>query len=268
MKKNTVFLINKGKKFISIAPGVIGVIAGIFLLIKGSPVDWLGVFAFIFFMSFVFFGFFIYINIVVSREINKAVKILDDKCDPEEFLDIINEFEPVIDNKKMKAMLLVNKTAGLLSLGKHGEGIKLLESIDTSKLNAPFEIVYYNNFAGVCIKIKEFEKAKINLDKVESLLIQNKIDGKIKKKLENIYKINKVFWNMCNKKFDGCMETLNEILAEADFMRAEIEIKFALGFYYMNNGDMAKAKECFAFVIANGNKLYVVEEAREYLAAL
>ena len=51
-------------------------------------------------------------------------------------------------------------------------------------------------------------------------------------------------------------------------MKMKVEVKFEMEYYYMNNGNIAKAKECFAFVIANGNKLYVVGEAREYLAAL
>lgn len=210
----------------------------------------------------------------LNQETRKAIHKLDIKCDPEEFLAIINQMVTYIKRpKSLKRWILINKTAGLYEMGNYDEAINLLEQIKVNELACIYQALYYNNFISCCINKFLFQKKENSLielaeDKLKELL---KIidEGRINKKyldiLNNAYKYNQTSLDVCKGEYKICIEQLEEYYSKIENIRGKIDCKFKIGYcYYMDNNKL-QSKEYFEYIVNNGNKLYVAQEAKKYM---
>ncbi len=84
--------------------------------------------------------------LITLIRINKRLNLLEEKCDPQAFLDATEkQRKGTGKNSKMNAILDINKSAALISMGEFREAKETLLSIDKSKLSNNNLLVYTIN---------------------------------------------------------------------------------------------------------------------------
>ena len=163
----------------------------------------------------------------------------------------------------------LNLSAGYSSAGKIETAYEKLKEVDLSKklYRERDKILYYYNEALILNVLGKKEEAIEIYNKELSEEIE-KI-GKRKKDSE-IYNLVKVLEGMLFHQNDNeeMIEILNEALKKTKTKRQNLELKHLLAVYKEKAGKIEEAIELYKEVVKNGNKLYIVQEAREKLKKL
>ena len=200
----------------------------------------------------------------------KYMNILDEKLDPEKFIKITqNEYEKN-KNKRYRNYMKLNLCAGYSSAGKIEKACQNLKEINFSKKSLFREqdkILYYYNEALLLQELARKEEA-IVIYKEKILQLKEKF--KTNKELEGINPLIEflngiLFYENDNTKM---IEILSESLKKLSNKRQILVIKNLLANYKVKAGETEEARKLYEEVIENGNKLYIVEEAKEKLKNL
>ena len=197
------------------------------------------------------------------------MNILDNELDPEKFIELTENEYDRNKNKKYRNYMKLNLAAGYSSAGKIETAYEKLKEVDLSKklYRERDKILYYYNEALFLITFGKKEEATEIYNKHISEEIE-KI-GKRKKDSE-IYNLVKVLEGMLFHENDNekMIEILNEALKKSKTKRQNLGFKYLLATYKEKTGEIQEAMELYKEVIENGNKLYIVQEAREKLKKL
>ena len=164
----------------------------------------------------------------------------------------------------------LNLCAGYSSLGKVEKAYQNLKNIDLSKKSLFREqdkILYYYNEA---LLLQELDRKEEAIVIYKEKILQLKEKFKTNKELEGINPLIEflngiLFYENDNIKM---IEILSESLKKLSNKRQILVIKNLLANYKVKVGEVEEAKELYEEVIENGNKLYVVEQAKEKLKKL
>ena len=163
----------------------------------------------------------------------------------------------------------LNLSAGYSSAGKIETAYEKLKEVNLSKklYRKQDKILYYYNEALFLITFGKKEEATEIYNKELSEEIE-KI-GKRKKDSE-IYNLVKALEGVLFHENDNekMIEILNEALKKTKTKRQNLGFKYLLATYKEKTGEIQEAMELYKEVIENGNKLYIVQEAREKLKKL
>lgn len=212
-----------------------------------------------------------YLNSFTSKETDKAILYLDRDCNPQAFLDFIEDQLSYSKSKIYIQQLMINKSVCLLCLGKIDESFKILKDINIDRYASTIpeiKILYYNNLCAVYISKKDYVIANVWLDKATQMFSSQKINKKLKKSLNTSIEYNRNNLNLYNGKLDYIEEYFIEARKNADKRRMVIGANFTLGELYALQGRFEEAKASFQYVIDNGNLLYIVVEAKEHVEKL
>ena len=200
----------------------------------------------------------------------KYINILDKELDPEKFIEITQNEYDRNKNKRYKNYMKLNLCAGYSSLGKVEEAYQNLKEINFSKKSLFREqdkILYYYNEA---LLLQELDRKEEAIVIYKEKILQLKEKFKTNKELEGINPLIEflngiLFYENDNIKM---IEILSESLKKLSNKRQILVIKNLLANYKVKVGEVEEAKELYEEVIENGNKLYVVEKAKEKLKKL
>ncbi|MHB1454560.1 MAG: tetratricopeptide repeat protein [Saccharofermentanales bacterium] len=209
-----------------------------------------------------------FVNSCTLKENNNAILYLDRDCNPQAFLDVIEDQLSYSKSKPYIQQLMISKSVCLRNLGRQDESFKILQDINIDRYASTIpatKILYYNNLCAGFIVQKDYVIAKVWLDKAFQMLRSQKINPKYKKMLNTALEINRNNIDLYNGKLDGIEEFFIEIRNRADSKRLVISAYFTLGELYVLQGRVDEAKSSFQYVIDNGNLLYSVVEAKEYI---
>lgn len=197
----------------------------------------------------------------------KRVRLLNEQCDPEAFLEATVRLQ---DKKRKKSrvyhILFIDQAAAYITMGKMEEARDVLEGMD-SKCIKPYSssmMAYYINLA-----IAYYESGDVETG--ESIF-ENKITTASSCNNKGLIKCIEILIAkryMIQGKYDACMEKLEQVkdLGQTS-LRLRLEIAFFEGECAYATGDMKLAKKRFERVIKHGNKLYIVTKAKDYMAKL
>ena len=195
------------------------------------------------------------------------MNVLDKELDPEKFIELTENEYNKNKNKKYRNYMKLHLSAGYSSAGKIEMAYKKLKEVDLSKklYRERDKILYYSNEVLFLITLGKKEAATEIYNKYLSEEI-----GKIKnnKKLSKIYcGFIKVLEGMLFHENDNekMIEILNEALKKSKTKRQNLGFKYLLATYKEKIGEIQEAMELYKEVIENGNKLYIVQEAKEKL---
>ena len=198
------------------------------------------------------------------------MNVLDNELDPEKFIELTENEYNKNRNKKYRNYMKLNLAAGYSSAGKIETAYEKLKEVDLSKklYRKQDKILYYYNEALFLITFGKKEEATEIYNKELSEEIE-----KIKnnKKLGEIYcSLIKVLEGMLFHENDNekMIEILNEALKKIKIKRQNLGFKYLLATYKEKVGKTREAIELYKEVAENGNKLYIVQEAREKLKKL
>lgn len=194
------------------------------------------------------------------------MNVLDKELDPEKFIELTENEYNKNKNKKYRNYMKLNLSAGYSSAGKIETAYEKLKEVDLSKklYRERNKILYYYNEALILNVLGKKEEATEIYNKELSEEIE-KI-GKRKKDSE-IYNLIKALEGMLFHENDNekMIEILNEALKKTKTKRQNLGLKHLLAAYKEKAGKIEEAIELYKEVAENGNKLYIVQEAKEKL---
>ena len=197
------------------------------------------------------------------------MNVLDRELDPEKFIELTENEYNRNKNKKYRNYMKLNLAAGYSSAGKIETAYEKLKEVDLSKklYRERNKILYYYNEALILNVLGKKEEATEIYNKELSEEIEN--IGKRKKDSE-IYNLVKALEGMLFHGNDNekMIEILNEALKKLKIKRQKLGFKYLLATYKEKAGKIEEAIELYKEVAENGNKLYIVQEAREKLKKL
>ena len=197
------------------------------------------------------------------------MNVLDKELNPEKFIELTENEYNKNKNKKYRNYMKLNLSAGYSSAGKIETAYEKLKEVDLSKklYRERNKILYYYNEALILNVLGKKEEATEIYNKELSEEIE-KI-GKRKKDSE-IYNLVKALEGMLFHENDNekMIEILNEALKKIKTKRQNLGLKHLLAAYKEKAGKIEEAIELYKEVAENGNKLYIVQEAREKLKKL
>lgn len=233
------------------------VIVTLALYFSGVPAPYLFVFIFVF-----LFG--IYTALTIRRH-RKRHGLLNETCDPEAFvLKTLDQMEIMEKRKKSTTILTIDHCAGLASQGRYEECLSVLDSVDTDLLSSKnnSELVWYLNKYYCLSNLGRLSEAEqIYQEKFVVL-------PALGKNLQFAMKMVVARRHFYIKDYEEAKPLLTALLDEQMPTRHRLGIVFDLGVIAMNEGERGKAISHFNEVIESGNKLYIVQEAKDYIKKL
>ncbi|MCL2140575.1 MAG: hypothetical protein FWH42_02690 [Dehalococcoidia bacterium] len=198
---------------------------------------------------------------------NKAVKQNNEQCDPNKFLETIEQQLQRVNFKSYRQLLLINKAVALRDLGRFDEVLTILTDIHIDQYNTTLpltKIVYYNNLVDILIIKGDFFQANIWHSKMMQMINDMTIKGKQKLQLLEFSILNQAELLLADNKFEE-VENLMKGLSEKIQNRHRISKCMLYAKLYVKQNKPDEAKPFLQFVIDYGNKLYDVTQAREML---
>ena len=191
----------------------------------------------------------------MNEKYEHDMNFLYEELNPDKFIECIK-----YEYKKYKILLNINLSLGYYFKGDIEQSYKFLKNIDLSEksvLDENSKLSINIRKAALLNKIGRKEEA-INI--YNNLIKKDDFDIEIKNSLENL-KMD-LYYENDNEKMINHIQTL---LQKETIKCFVIDLKFQLAKYKEKAGEMEEAKELYEEVIENGNKLYVVEKAKEKL---
>lgn len=201
----------------------------------------------------------------ITKKISRSLEdILSDRCDPEEYMRI---YRYIIHRLRKKGksqhfLYFLSYSSGLLAAGKYSDALEVLSQIKgfgRSKNSLYGAALYYNYLCGAYIGLGKIDKARDAYKGLEKSCSAGVNLG------SNVFISKSYIIKMAQKSFTGAEKFFVKMFEEARSSFERATAKFYLGEVFRNNGDTIRAKEAFEYVISNGNKLHIVEEAKEYI---
>lgn len=199
-------------------------------------------------------------------------RILFDDCDPAPYIGV---YEHIIagfkdmNQPRMLPDLQTSLSSGLAAAGRYSEAYEILKQFSISGSGRAKDIsrvVYHNNLISVCLKLGLTDEAEENLD----LLI--KAVAALRPRDYNKYKrfhLSAQYGvNIARGVYDYSEKAFAELFEASKSNCERAAAKFTLARIHLHYGDTPRAKEALEYVITHGNKLYIVDEAKELISKL
>ncbi|MEE1219816.1 MAG: hypothetical protein U0L20_07830, partial [Ruminococcus sp.] len=211
---------------------------------------------------------FIILHFLAVKKHNRLLKMLIVDCNPVGFL---NAYYPLLSRSRSKVsdLLLLNLSKGYIFAGDFVSAENALKSINLQRNKAyPFLCGYYSDMISICVNTGRLKEAQAHLNAYKQF-----VDGMmIKPERKNIalftYNFYTCLINIENGYYEGAEEFILSSLTDDLPLPTKLSYKKALGKLYMNTGRTDEAIQMFDFVVSNGNTMYLVKEAQEYLSKL
>ena len=191
----------------------------------------------------------------MNEKYEHGMNFLYEELNPDKFIEFIKR-----DYKKYDELLNINLSLGYYFKEDIEQSYKFLENIDLSEksvLDENSKLSINIRKAALLNKIGRKEEA-INI--YNNLIKKDNFDVEIKNSLENL-KMD-LYYENDNEKMINHIQTLLQKETRKCFV---IDLKFQLAKYKEKAGEVEEARKLYEEVIENGNKLHVVEKAKEKL---
>ena len=212
----------------------------------------------IFLISFIF-------NVLASKKHNKIVQLLNTECDPVKYLNAYYPLTQKNVGKKIKNFVLLNLSAGYISVGDFTQAKNVLASIDLKKANPMNNIMFHLHLTSLNINEGNIAQAGKALDYVSNLISTTKIPQTqidLLNKTRNLYTAR---IRIENGYFDEVEQTLLGIIATSESMNETVSARYALAKLYIKQNRTDEAIKEMRFVAENGNTLAIAQKARAFL---
>ncbi|MCL2695710.1 MAG: hypothetical protein FWE69_05235 [Clostridiales bacterium] len=209
-----------------------------------------------------------------GMEMNEAVKKLNDECDPDPMQKIIEE--QIVDKRvrpggTYMTLLQVNKACTLAVTGQREENLRLLREINIDAKAGILPVVkytYYNNLASAYMDVDDFRPVEYLLEKSEQLFSCLSAKTKAQKGRLYAYNLTLASYKLYLREFDEAA-ALADSIDETDACKRLIVAKHMLKAEILIAQEKTdEAIPHLQYVVENGNKLFVVTEAKELLSAI
>lgn len=239
-------------------------------------------------LDYVFFigGLFLFyavFSLFKKNRFEKIDSILADSCDPDAYIKTYGNILRSLSNANISGdqggfevnsgfeLYWLNICDGIIASGDFKGALKVLSGFKfygRDRAEKSYDVICESCLCSVCLNLGETGRASAHLERLKELLLRNKF-----KKLEL-----EQYWRFCymlqfrigmaNGSYENAEPFFTEMFLTAKNNYERVQAKYYLGEVYLHGGDALKARDAFDFVIANGNKLHMVEEAKEKLTQM
>ena len=203
---------------------------------------------------------YIILSIVRSK---KRLSLLDDSCDPEEFLEKTEKQRAITGkNSKVNSYFDIDKAAGLITLGRFSEAKELLVLIDKNKLSPKNDslLVYTINLMLCLYELGEVTQAEELFE--TQLPALSPINSRIRLAV-NILVAERFFYL---RRYSESRERFDKLLNQKLSNRARLGVLYCLAQIDEIEGSMEAAMKKYKQVSSEGNKLWIAKKAEEKLS--
>ena len=200
-------------------------------------------------------------------ELNKAIKKLDSKCDPEPLYDITVFIAEHIKVENGMQMLLANKCVALNAMGRYEESLEILNTLLIEKMQTmspQSKMVYCLNIADTHTKLGNIEEAEIWFGK--ALEMYDTLSDGIKEKFRTSIDMNTAELCLLKGDYDRVGELISKI--HMPDVRGDLEFRLLRAKLNIHRKNLYIAKSDLEYIVAKGNKLCIVEEAKKLLSEI
>ncbi len=230
-----------------------------------------------------FFLFYLIYMPLLFYQYGRINSILYIYCDPEKYVEIyrliINGYqsEKLGYNKKTKSLgstvvsidknsLLLQLSSGLLLSGRFDEALGVLDLLRFAKKNLFNKALYHSTLCSYYLNTCQYEKASNVLNNMKNdISALNRLHSK---KAERAYYVMLQRLNMSLGNYDTALDFFVGSLKAAKNTFERVNAQYNLAKVYLHSGDIPRAKEAFEYVVTHGNKLHIVEEAKQRLITI
>ena len=197
-----------------------------------------------------------------------AVQKLNDECDPYPLMAVS---EKIIARTKSTVESLnakLNFCVAVSNLGQYEKNLELLRSITIEAFPGILpqtKFVYYNNLSSAYVSLGDAETARIWFEKSGEVLsaIKNKTAAAV---YNDTHRFNESELLLLEGRAEEALAILKTV--ENNCRARSVYLALSTAKAHIMLGDTISAKTALDYVIATGNKLYAVTEAKELLARI
>ncbi len=238
---------------------LLGLEVGVYFLLDRDFVLWLAMILTVLLVLVVVYS-------ASARIVNRAVKIFNNECDPE---PLLNDSEQILSFLKKKNRMLfitmLNKSVALHDLGFAEEAVALLKGMNTDEFTGLIptdKFVYYNNLSAYENTLKNNEAAD-EAFRQQSELFEGLKDSKVKDSLVSSVNIALASYRHRRGEYSAALEALKHVSSANK--NAAVKISFLHAQILRDSGELEGARACLRYVLENGGKLAIRDEAKGML---
>lgn len=198
----------------------------------------------------------------------KITNRLFEECDPPKLIEIMEKKFGIKKGKPLRTDVLLELSTAYLN-SEHKEVAKqLLDGVryfPDNKVGAGRRVVYYNNLFLYFLDVRDLASAENVLNNMRASLDNPKLEKTVRNAYFTTYTEKLFLLNMAKGDYGGAEQIFAIQYYRADTMYAKVKAVFTLGRIYLHEGRMKDAESAFQYVIEHGNKLSLVQEAKQCL---
>jgi hypothetical protein len=199
---------------------------------------------------------------------NQPLAVLENQCDPDPYLEEARRQQSYPGPANLKLSRTCILAMALFDIGEYEQGYHLLTAVPKKtvcKVHPVNQISYFSSLFWICVKLEKNQEAEISHLKLMEAYSKIRLK-KRQKMLEPIIESHHSGYLRFKQEYTQALLAIKA--RKNPSLRSEVLTAGALAGIYQNLGEKGKAIEQLEFVINNGNKLYIVTEAKELLAKI
>lgn len=208
-------------------------------------------------------------QIVHYSHFPRLTHILMTDCDPYKFYEVLMKLDKYDRVGRGKNTLLFYKAACCSYMQERTEeGLSYLKSVNFKKKVLDREanvLLLFANYSKRKNDRTSFDLIKRDLENLPNIIAYKEIQ---KKNYDNTYKMFRVIESIWNEEDETARKLINELLAENPTVLNQVIFNMYLARLDIKENEKMNAKMHLEYVITHGNKMAIVEEAKELLEKL
>lgn len=208
-------------------------------------------------------------ELLAAKRLNKLIELLNN-CHTQAFLDAYDKLHST--HPRTRALLAVNRSAGLLNIGRPRQALAELEAIPTDFPNNAAGTVmagtYYNNLLMAHLYLRDIPQARQDLEKMRQALDSPRLKPQHREGLLIHYQDKVVLLDLLQGQYDGAEQYFTATLREEKALVRQVTCRYWLSRLYEQQGRTEEAEMEMRFVWRNGGDTWYAREADKLLGGL
>lgn len=209
-----------------------------------------------------------FIAMAPAKLLQEPIEIMDQQCDPYPLLEEIERQMGRKDNSAQGQLTELNYAMALRTVGEDQKAAGILESINIDRFpsTSPYsKFVYYNNLSDVLFAVGRNTEAVIWHRKAMQIF-DDLPENKMKQQLAETSQISRSEVLYHQGEYEDALRKAAWIKCRSQ--RQLLDVALLAAKCHMALEEPEKAREKLQYVMDHGNKLHIVEEAKQLLASI
>lgn len=209
-----------------------------------------------------------FINVAPGKLLQDPLAILDSQCDPYPFLAEAERQMARRDLSPQRQVTELQYATALRMVGQNQKCAEILENINIDRyvgVTPQMKFMYYNNLSDVLFTLNRTLEAQIWHKKAKRIY-EDMPEGKAKQSLTHVVQISEADDLYYRRDYDLALRKVAWINCQSQ--RCLMDAALLAAKCHIALEEPEKAREKLNYVVQHGNKLHIVQEAKELLETL